>query len=369
MSEENKDVVKSESRAASERFLENVEKQLVAETGNEIALTEHESTLAQHLFLKVDAILRDFETKRQNGKKSNEITPYNWHNINMRKVALDAVHVVKLGLDALIPNHLHPVPYFDWRAKKYNLDLRIGYVGKEYYRLQMAVEKPVDIIKELVYSNDHFKPIKKDAGHAVETYEFDIKNPFDRGHIIGGFGYLVYEEETKNKLILVSEADFEKSKKAAQSDKFWNAHPERMRYKTLVHRITEMVPVDPMKINASFAHVEEMESDNSVRREVNENANSEVLDIKAEEPNEPEEKPEIIDLEPAEEQSDAVEPEEKPESTVIDQEPEQPKEKPVEWEPTIGGAYAEAREEKQKEEPIDITEEDFKAITEDDLPF
>jgi recombination protein RecT len=274
MSNQNEVAVKT----SSERFLNNIQAQFAAEAGSPVAFTDYQKALAQHLFLKLDSVLQDFEAKRiQNGKTQQ--APYNWHNINMRKLSLDAVHTVQLGLDALIANHIHPVPYFNGKEKKYDLDLRVGYVGKAYYRMEASVEKPKDVVIELVYSTDHFKPIKKSFSNAVESYEFEIQNPFDRGEIIGGFGYLSYEDTTKNKLILVSEADFDKSRKAAKGDTFWSKHPTEMRFKTLVHRVTEKLQIDPKKVNASYLYVESKEEEETVKREVNENANKEIIDI------------------------------------------------------------------------------------------
>jgi recombination protein RecT len=265
-------------QTGSERFLNNIQKQFAAEAGSPVAFSAYEKGLAQHLFLKLDSVLKDFEAKRINSGKTNQ-TPYTWENVEMRKLSLDAVHTVQLGLDALIANHVHPVPYFNGKTKKYDLDLRVGYVGKAYYRMEAAVEKPKDVIIELVYSNDFFKPIKKSFSNRIESYEFEIKNPFDRGTIVGGFGYLVYDDPSKNKLIIVSEADFEKSRKAAKGDTFWSNHPEQMRYKTLVHRVTEKLQIDPKKVNASYLHMENKDTEDSVKREVNENANKEVIDI------------------------------------------------------------------------------------------
>ena len=265
-------------KTQSERFLNNIQSQFAAEAGSPVAFSDYEKALAQHLFLKLDSVLQDFEAKRIKDGKTNQ-TPYTWHGINMRKLSLDAVHTVQLGLDALIPNHIHPVPYFNGKEKKYDLDLRVGYVGKALYRINAAVETPKDLVMELVYSTDVFKPVKKSLGQEVEGYEFEITNAFDRGQIVGGFGYIVYEDSTKNKLILVSEADFEKSRKAAAGDTFWKKHPVEMRYKTLVHRVTEKLQVDPKKVNVSYMHVESKDQEADVRREVNENANGDILDL------------------------------------------------------------------------------------------
>ncbi|MEK3973685.1 recombinase RecT [Psychrobacillus sp. FSL K6-1267] len=263
----------------SERFLKNVETQFAAEAGAPMAFTDYERTLAQHLFLKVDNVLKDLETKRLSADKPYG-TAYEWKNVNMRKMALDSVHRVKLGLDALIPNHVHPVPYFNKREGKYDIDLRVGYVGEAYYKIQNAVDEPIDVIYELVYDTDEFIPIKKSHKNKIESYEFTIKNPFSRGKIIGGFGYIVYENEIKNELVMVTEEDFLKSRKAAQSKTFWDGHPTEMRFKTLVHRVTSKLKIDPKKVNAaSYAYVENQNQEDSIRREINENANSEILDI------------------------------------------------------------------------------------------
>lgn len=265
----------------SERFLKNVETQFAAEAGAPMAFSDYEKTLAQHLFLKVDNVLKDLETKRLAASKPYGES-YTWQNVNMRKLALDAVHRVQLGLDALVPNHIHPVPYFNKREGKYDLDLRVGYVGKAYYRQQVAVDVPVGIVYELVYSTDEFIPLKKSFSNEIESYEFNIKNAFDRGDIVGGFGYIIYDDPKKNTLIMVGEKDFEKSKKAAQSDAFWSKHPVEMRYKTLVHRVTDKLQVDPKKVNATaYAYVENQEEEAVVRREINENANKEILDVES----------------------------------------------------------------------------------------
>ncbi|WP_026701481.1 recombinase RecT [Salibacterium aidingense] len=300
-------------RTNSERFMNNIQAQFAAEAGSPVAFSEYEKQLAQHLFLKLDSVLQEFEAKRVKDGKTNQ-TPYTWHNLNMRKLSLDAVHTVQLGLDALIANHVHPVPYFNSKEKKYDLDLRVGYVGKAYYRMEAAVEKPKDIITELVYSNDHFKPIKKSAGNEIENYEFEIQNPFDRGNVIGGFGYLSYEDPTKNKIILVTEEDFQKSRKAAAGKTFWDNHPIEMRYKTLVHRTTEKLKIDPKKVNASYLYMENKDEEEAMRREVNENENTQYLDVEVT----PVEDPSELETDSKEEQPKQEKPQPKQEEEQLD---------------------------------------------------
>ena len=292
----------------SQRFVKQVETQFTAEMGSKLEFSDYEKTLAQHLFLKVDSSLKDFEDKRATSNQSK--SPYIWDNINMSKLAIDAVHRIALGLDALLPNHIHPVPYFNKNVKKYNLDLRIGYEGKDYYRREMAVDKPVDIIYELVYENDTFKPVKKSLKNEVENYDFEINNPFDRGEIIGGFGYIIYENSKKNKLTIVTNDDFEKSQKYAKSDTFWTNHPVKMKYKTLVHKTLEKLKVDPKKINAkSYAYIDGQDNEERVYQEIEGNANSQSLDV---------------DYEMAENEQDPAPEEEKTEGIVVDNNVEAP---------------------------------------------
>lgn len=283
----------TELSTVSTRFVDTVQKQFTAEIGDALAFTEYERTLAQHLFLKADAALKEFEAKRLTQAGGDKKAPFTWENINMRKLALDAVNRVNLGLDALIPNHIHPVPYFNGKEKKYDLDLRMGYIGKDFYRRDAATEKPVNVIYELVYSTDKFKPLKKSLGNDIESYEFEITNAFDRGTVVGGFGYIMYEDPRKNLLVTVTEADFKESEKKAKGDTFWREYPVQMRYKTLVHRTTEKLRLDPRKVNSkSYRFVEEQERENHVQREIAENANTEPIDIEATVINEPTTPPE-----------------------------------------------------------------------------
>lgn len=268
-----KNPIQQRKPEASERFTNQIMSQFQAEAGSPVQFTAYERALAQHLFLKVDSCLKEFEKKRRESGKESQ-APFIWQNVNMRKLALDAVHRIQLGLDALIPAHIYPIPYFNGKEKLYDIDLRVGYRGELYYRTESAVEKPQDVRLELVYSSDEFSPMMKSHDNNVEDYTFKIVNPFNRGNIIGGFAYISYKDPQKNKLVLVSEADFKKSCQAAKSQDFWSKYPAEMRYKTLVHRAMSHLPIDPKKVNApAFAAVES----DSVEAEIDRNANGEAI--------------------------------------------------------------------------------------------
>ena len=262
----------------SQRFSSMVVKEFGTQVGT-LELSPYQQILAKHLFIGIDKALTDLEAKRVKDGK-NDMAPIVWSNVNMQKLALDAVHRVELGLDALIPNHIHT--YFNKKLKKYDLDLAVGYVGKDYYKREMAVEPPVNIIYQLVHETDTFKPRMRSATNDIESYEFEINNPFKRGPVIGGFGYIIYKDITQNKLVLVSLDSMNKSKGLAKTNTFWNAHEANMQMVVVVRRVTAELKVDPKKVNASFMAVEL--DDNSA--EIGMLANQDVIDIEAEPENE-----------------------------------------------------------------------------------
>ncbi len=271
--------VANQKPTESERFTNLVVREFGATIGDSLEMTPYQKRLAQHLFIKIDAQLKELEAKRAKQSNSDK-KPIVWENVNMNKLAIDAVHRVDLGLDALIPNHIHPIPYWNSKVNGYDLDLRVGYVGKDYYRRRVAMDEPVDIIYELKYSTDKFIPLKKNANRTVEDYEFEITKPFARGEVEGGFGYIIYTDPTKNKLVLVTPKNFERSKKAAKTMDFWSTDPEAMQYKCIVHRTTNQLIIDPKKVNESFLQVEIDDADNQIEAEVEESANQKVIDIK-----------------------------------------------------------------------------------------
>jgi len=268
----------------SARFLADVEKQFAAEMGSGLAFSAFEKRLTQHMYLAVDQALKNAEARRKGGE------PFTWHNVDRQKLALDTVHRVSLGLDALIPNHIWPVTYWNGHKKLYDVDLRVGYVGRDYVARRHAIETPIDIIYELVYSTDTFKALPRSGAREVEGYEFEISNPFDRGSIVGGFGYVVYADPRKNRLILVTPRDFKRSKSASKSS-FWADNDIEMHLKTIYHRVASKIPMDPEKVNATaFAAVLQDDSDpvDVAHREVDvavqRTANRQLVDVQPTQP-------------------------------------------------------------------------------------
>lgn len=241
----------------SERFLGDVEKQFAAQMGRGMEFTPLERRLVQHMYISVDQALKAAEEKRTKDMKPERLATahedaraFTWHHVDRAKLAIDTVHRVSLGLDALVQNHIWPIAYFNNAKGLYDVDLRVGYVGRDYVTRRFALEVPIDITYELVYSTDQFKALPRSASREVEGYEFEITSPFDRGDIVGGFGYIVYDDPRKNRLVLVTKRDFKRARDASKSD-FWAKNDVEMHLKTVYHRTAAKVTVDPTKVNAS----------------------------------------------------------------------------------------------------------------------
>lgn len=246
---ENNNVATREMPAA-ERFAVAVLRQYQSEIG-QVKMTEQEETLLQHLYVKCDMAFAEANAKLSNGK-----TPITWKSIDMVKLATDAVHRIKLGLDALIPGFIYPIAYWNDKKKLYDVDLRVGYKGEIFYTQKASMRPIHDIRVELVYSTDEFTVYKKDSRNKIEGYTFKVNNPFSRGDVVGGYAYVEYEDDSANLLRVMSKEDIEKRRKKAKGDSFWSEWYEEMAYKTLVHSVAGKIPIDPEKVNsASLASV------------------------------------------------------------------------------------------------------------------
>jgi recombination protein RecT len=288
---EDKAIAKAQDSPAA-RFTGAMMREFSGIAGSTIELSPDQRRLAQHLFLKIDETLKTLEAKRlQKGDSTKQ--PIIWQNVNMQKLAIDAMRRIEIGLDALIDNHISPIPYWNSKEGKYDLDLRIGYAGKDYYKRRFAINPPKHVIYELVYSSDKFKVVKKSAKNPVESYELEVTNPWDRGDIVGGFAYIIYEDETKNQVIVVSDKEFKRSQAMGNQD-FWTKNPAEMRYKTVVNRAMAKLWPDPEKTPESYRVVEaeyEAEDEGRVQSAIDEGM-SRTVDQQTGEIKEPEKAPE-----------------------------------------------------------------------------
>lgn len=304
ISAENKTIQKSENLTNSERFSNMVIKEFKGNVG-ELNLNEYQKQLIRNYFIGIDNALKVAETSRQFSKKKANEPPITWENVNMNALARDVVQNAKLGLDMSIKNHLHVVPYKNNKTNKYDLNLMPGYEGLKYIASNYSLYKILDIKVELVRETDVFQATSKNN---VDGYEFKITNPFSRGNVVGGFGYIRYENEIHNQLVIMSIDELMKRKPSTASAEFWGGTKDKwedgkhigkeeiagwtdeMLYKTMVRATCKKVPVDPKKINDSYIYVMENKDDyytnldeEKMKDEISQNANTEEIDFKTSE--------------------------------------------------------------------------------------
>lgn len=295
---------------ASERFMEKVMSEFNGNVSGGLQITDYQRTLVQGYFIGIDKALQTQEENRQRKNKYNKDHKYDndlpmiWANVNLKDLALDVIHYAKMGLDMMQKNHISPIPYKNNKTNKYDITLMPGYAGIEYIAKKYALETPKSVTIELVYSTDTFRPIKKSATNKVESYEFEINNAFDRGDIIGGFGYIQFDNAESNKLIIMTRADIEKRKPAYAAAEFWGGTKTvwengkqvevktdgwyaEMCLKTIKREVygDKNIPRDPKKIDDNYQYMKIREAELAqmqAQEEINENANSQPFMIDAE---------------------------------------------------------------------------------------
>jgi len=268
----------------SERFTAMVMKEFGTGVGAP-SLTDYQKKLIQGYFIAIDRALKKAEEDRIRKNAANKDPKYNndlevnWQNVNLQDLATDVVHYARMGLDMMQDNHLTPIPFKNNKTRKYDVNLMKGYNGIRFISEKYALDKPVSVTIELVYSNDTFRPIKKSHGQPIESYEFAINDPFDRGEIRGGFGYIEFDDQTKNKLIIMTIKDVNKRKPEYASANFWGGKTtvwesgkkvekevegwlDEMVYKTIVREVfsPKHILLDPQKIDDNYQYMKMREA-------------------------------------------------------------------------------------------------------------
>jgi len=290
----------------SERFTEKVLSEFNGNVSGGLQITDFQRSLIQGYFIGIDRALQVQEEKRLSKNLKNTDPKYNndlpmiWQNINLKDLALDVVHYARMGLDMMQKNHISPIPFKNNNTNQYDVTLMPGYVGIEYIAKRYALDPPVAVAIELVYSTDTFKPVKKNRDNKVESYEFEINNPFNRGDIIGGFGYIEYDNPTKNKLIMMTKADIEKRKPQYASAEFWGGKKKvwenkkqievetdgwyaEMFEKTIKREVfsEKHIQRDPQKIDDAYQYMKMREArmaEIAAQEEIDANANTIIVD-------------------------------------------------------------------------------------------
>ena len=329
----NTQIAKSEE-PMSVRFMNMVVKEFSSGVG-EVALTNFQKRLAQNYFIATDQALAKAEQKRQAKTKNKDSLPVVWANVNMQRLALDVVAAARVGLDPAQKNHISMVPYKNNATCKYDIGFIDGYRGIEMKAWKYGLNMPDSVTVELVYSTDHFKPIKKDSKNRVESYEFDIPNPFDRGELIGGFYYHAYNENpTKNKLVIFTLFDILKRKPEHASVEFWGGEKpvwddgkkagtekvegwfDKMCLKTVFRAAYNDITIDSQKIDDDYLRLKQMEdsfSDLEVQAKIDAGANGEYIDVEGVEVADP-----IVTEDPRDSEKVQKQPETAPENAQND---------------------------------------------------
>lgn len=306
---------KDQDMTLSQRFTAMVIKEASSEKNGGIQLTGTQRRLVQGYFVMIDRALKIAEENRvkknasnSNSKFNNEI-PYNWNNVNISDLVLDAVHYARLGLDMQERNHLFPIPYANRKTNKYDITFTVGYSGIQYIAEKFALIPPQNVTVEVVYSNDKFRPLKKSASNPMDNYEFEIVSPFDRGEIIGGFGYIEYDDSRRNELVIMTINDILKRMGKNANAEFWGTKAtgkkiqswdkgqkvmveadgwlDEMCRKTIIREVygSKHIPRDPSKIDDNYQYLREREvayTQAEIENEANEAANTIPIDIQSE---------------------------------------------------------------------------------------
>ncbi len=294
--------------APSARFSALVVREYENATTMGTMLTDTQKRLVQNYFIAADNILRAAEEKRVAKNAANRDHKYDvtlayiWDNVAMNAFALDCAFYARMGLDPLQKNHVFIIPFKNKHTGKYDMTFMEGYVGKEVIASKYALDPVLDVTCELVYSSDSFIMHKKSADNRVESYDFEIRNPFDRGQVVGGFGYIQYEKPEKNQLIVLSMRDIEKRKASGQGNaEFWGGEKtvwengkragtekvegwfDEMCLKTVKRAVYGSIPIDSTKIDEAYEHIKRREAEFDralVSAEIEEHANKgAVIDI------------------------------------------------------------------------------------------
>ena len=206
-------------------------------------------------------------------------------------------------------NHLFPIPYKNNKTGFYDISFTVGYNGIRYVAEKYAFVLPKSVTIEVIYATDKFVPYKKNRANSVESYAFEITNPFDRGDIMGGFGYIEYDDPSKNVLVIMSLKAIQKRMGKNANAEFWGTKltgkqvavwengkkvfveaegwVDEMCRKTLIREVysEKYIPRDPAKYDDDYQYFREREvvyEQAAIEAEEQQYANSVPIDIPAE---------------------------------------------------------------------------------------
>ena len=294
--------LKKAEQSLSVRFSDMVVKEFGGTVGA-ITLTNFQQRLVQNYFMAVDTALRIAEIKRlAKDEKYRDKLPVVWANVNMGLLARNVVAAARIGLDPAQKNHINIVPYKNKHTNKYDVGFVEGYRGLEIKAIKYGLDVPSSVVVEVVYSSDKFVLHKRDANNKIDSYTFEIVNPFDRGDIVGGFYYLAFKDAPeKNRVVAMTFKDIEKRKPKHASTEFWGGEKDvwengkktgkketiegwfdEMCYKTVCRAAYSSITIDSQKIDNDYLALKQMEdsyTEQNIAAEIAENANKETINV------------------------------------------------------------------------------------------
>ncbi len=272
---------KNEMLAVSERFTAQILKEFGGNVAGGVSVTDYQRSLIQGYFVAIDRALVVAEENRLKKNKNNKDhnfdnnLPVVWNNVNLTDLAIDLMYYAKLGLDMQEENMLFAIPYKNSKRNSYDIVLIEGYNGVRLIAERYAIDKPLNVVVEVVYATDKFRVVKKDIAHPYEGYEFEITDPFSRGEIEGGFAFLEFADPIKNKIIVMSMDDIKKRKPSNASAEFWGGKKsvwengqkteveldgwlDEMVRKTIIREAygKKHLPRDPKKVDDAYRHIQ-----------------------------------------------------------------------------------------------------------------
>lgn len=264
---------KNTSVTLAERFT-NAIVSAYGDVAKGVGMTVEQKQLISNYYIKLDEMFRDPKVNIK------------WNQVRLPELATTLAHMAKLGLDMSI-GQLSFIPFKKGDTGTYNFAPVISKYGYEYIAKKYGLEPPGNVTVELVYETDKFSITKKDYMHTCDTYSFEVTNPFNRGKIVGGFGYLEYKDKTKNKILAMSEQEILSYRPPRYSNQFWTGENMKKMYeKTIAKQLLKKVTLDPDKVNGvkdSFERIESEELNYNAaiaQEEVNENmCSGEFIDI------------------------------------------------------------------------------------------
>lgn len=262
----------------AQRFTNAVVKSY-GDVARDIEVTPKQMQLISNYYIKLDEMIKNPDTKIQS-----------WGQVRLPELATTLAHMARLNLDMSL-GHLSFIPFKHKDTNSFDLVAIISKDGYWNIAKNYGINPPKSYTIELVYSSDKFSVFKKDATHEYDSYVFEVTNPFNRGNIIGGFGYIEYDDKTNNKIIMMSEQEILKYKPQYAKDAFWTGENRKKMYeKTIAKQLFKRIPLDPDKVNSvqdSFKRIETEEINYTAmdaKNEIDENmCSGDVVDIDFEE--------------------------------------------------------------------------------------